>query len=178
MSSPSSGTTASPRPPPRPARGPARAVTLGILRDRYAAALGNGTVEANSLYTVKIHLAHACRVLGAGMAVGEMTLPKLQEYVNARAKAGVAPATSRKEVSTLRDAWNWGGLNRLTAGVFPNRGLRYPKADEKPPFMTRDEAVRRVAAGGDPAVLWDAAYLQADEVGRLLVRVGATADLP
>jgi hypothetical protein len=78
----------------------------------------------------------------------------MQEYVNNRAKAKISPVTIRKEIATLRAAWNWGEPMELTSGKFPNRGLRYPKADEKPPFMTMAEIKRQLAAGGDPDVLW------------------------
>jgi hypothetical protein len=61
-----------------------------------------------------------------------------------------ATVAFRKEIATLRAAWNWGEPMGLTAGKFPNRGLRYPKADEKPPFMTMAEVGRQLAAGGDP----------------------------
>ncbi len=74
----------------------------------------------------------------------------MQEYVNQRAKAKISPVTIRKEIATLRAAWNWGEPMGLTEGKFPNRGLRYPKADEKPPFMTMAEIERQIAGGGDP----------------------------
>jgi len=35
----------------------------------------------------------------------------------------------------------------LVSGRFPNDGLRFAKIDEKPPFMTREEIERRIAAG-------------------------------
>ena len=54
----------------------------------------------------------------------------------------------RKEIVTLRTAWNWGARMELVAGRFPYVGLRYPKGDEKPPFQTREEIRRQVAAGG------------------------------
>jgi hypothetical protein len=47
--------------------------TLGMLRDRYVATLGKGTIEANSLATILVHLSHACRVLGKEAPVGELT---------------------------------------------------------------------------------------------------------
>ena len=53
----------------------------------------------------------------------------------------------------------------------PIKGLRYPKADDKPPFMTREEIERQLAAEGDPDVLWDALYLQASELTELLAYV-------
>ena len=79
--------------------------------------------------------------------------------------------TIRKEIATLRAAWNWGEPMQLSAGRFPSKGLRYPKADEKAPFMTMAEIERqipnrgrstpRLAAGGDPATLWTAQDLPA-----------------
>ena len=90
----------------------------------------------------------------------------MQEYVNHRAKAKISPVTIRKEIATLRAAWNWGEPMGLTEGKFPNRGLRYPKADEKPPFMTMAEIERQIAGGGDPAVLWEALYLLLPEIDR------------
>jgi hypothetical protein len=41
------------------------------------------------------------------------------------------------------------------AGKFPNRGLLYPKSDEKPPFMTMAEIDMQLAADGDPDTLWE-----------------------
>lgn len=154
-----------------------RVVTLGHLRDRYVATHENGTVEANTLYTRKIHFAHLARVLGEAFPVGDLSVTALQDYVNRRAKH-VSPVTIRKELSTLRAAWNWGELSGLTAGKFPNKGLRYPKTDEKPPFMTMDEIQRRVAAGGDPDELWECLYLRAEEIAELLAYVKAKDTLP
>jgi integrase len=152
---------------------PRQAITLGTLRDRYLATHGNGTIEANSLDTCKLHLAHFCRVFGDAFPLHELSLAKLQEYVNRRAKEKISPITIRKEIATLRAAWNWGGPMDLTSGNFLNRGLRYPKADDKPPFMTCDEIERQVKAGGDPDVLWDALYLQTTEIDELLAQVKA-----
>src|SRR5579864_1982093 len=163
---------------PTLAAAPRQAVTLGHLKDRYLTTHANGTIEANSLDTCKLHLGHFARILGDSFPLGELSLAKMQEYVNHRAKAKISPVTIRKEIATLRAAWNWGEPMELTEGKFPNRGLRYPKADEKPPFMTMAEIERQVAAGGDPAVLWEAVYLQANELAELLKRVKAKATHP
>jgi integrase len=157
---------------------PRQVITVGLLRDRYLATHGNGTIEDNSLDTCKLHLGHFCRVLGAGSPLGELSLGRLQEYVNKRAEAKLSPVTIRKEIATLRAAWNWGESMGLTEGKFPNRGLRYPKADEKPPFMTMDEIWRQIAAGGDPEALWEALYLQAGELTELLAHVKEKAPHP
>ncbi len=168
--------------PPHAANGIAinhrQATTISQLKERYLATHSNGTIEANSLDTCKLHLNHACRFLGNGFPLPELTLANLQDYVNKRAKDGVAPATIRKEVATLRAAWNWGEPMGLTSGRFPNRGLRYPKADEKPPFMTMAEIERQIAAGGDPDTLWEALYLQAGELIELLAHVKEKASHP
>jgi integrase len=157
---------------------PRQVVTIGLLRDRYLSTHANGTIEANSLDTCKLHLSHFCRVFGEGSPIGELSLAKLQEYVNQRAVAKLSPITIRKEIATLRAAWNWGEPMGLTAGKFPNRGLRYPKADEKLPFMTMAEIERRVAGGADPDMLWEALYLQASELAELLAQVKKNAAHP
>jgi integrase len=163
---------------PTLADAPRQAVTLGHLKDRYLTTHANGTIEANSLDTCKLHLRHFCRVLGDGYPLGELSLGRLQEYVNERAKAKLSTATIRKEIATLRAAWNWGEPMGLTEGKFPNRGLRYPKADEKPPFMTMAEIERQLAGGGDLDTLWEALYLQAGELMELLVHVKDNAPHP
>jgi integrase len=156
---------------PTLADAPRQVITVGLLRDRYLITHGNGTIEANSLDTCKLHLRHFCRILGDGFPLGELSLSKLQDYVSNRAKAKVAPVTIRKEMATLRAAWNWAEPMGLTSGKFPSRGLRYPKADEKPPFMTMAEIERQIAAGGEPDTLWEALYLQASELTELLAHV-------
>jgi integrase len=163
---------------PTLADAPRQAVALGHLKDRYLTTHANGTIEANSLDTCRLHLGHFARVLGDGFPLGELSLAKMQEYVNLRAKAKISPVTIRKEIATLRASWNWGEPMGLTSGKFPNRGLRYPKADEKPPFMTMAEIERQIAAGGDPDTLWETLYLQADELAELLKHVKAKAPHP
>jgi integrase len=150
---------------------PRQVVTLGHLKDSYLTTHSNGTIEANSLDTCKLHLNHFVRVFGDAFPLGELSLSKMQEYVNLRAKTKISPMTIRMEIATLRAAWNWGEPMELTEGKFPNRGLRYPKADEKPPFMTMEEIKRQLEGGGDPDTFWEALYLQAFELAELLAHV-------
>ena len=154
---------------------PRQVVTLGHLQDRYLATHANGTIEANSLNTCRLHLGHFARVLGEAFPLGDLSLAQLQAYVDQRARAQLSPVTIRKEVATFRAAWNWGAPMGLTEGKFPNLGLRYPKADEKPPFMTRAEIERHIAGGVHPRRLWEALYLQASEMAELLALVKARA---
>ena len=46
----------------------------------------------------------------------------------------LSPATIKKEIVTLRTAWNWAEKMGMVTGRFPYHGLRYAKIDEKPPF--------------------------------------------
>jgi integrase len=154
-----------------------KVVVLGHLKDRYLSAHSNGTIEANSLYTCRLHLNHFVSFWGEGLPVGELTTATLQDYVNHRAKAKISPVTIRKELATLRAAWNWGETMELTEGKFPNRGLRYPKSDEKPPFMTMSEIERQIKAGADKS-LWETLYLQTDELTELLAHVKEKAIHP
>ena len=127
---------------------------------------------------IELHFKHLCQALGDGFPIRELKLSDLQGYVDRRAKAKgtsgkrLSPATIRKEIVSLRTAWNWGVRMGLVAGRFPYEGLRYPKSDEKPPFQTREEIERQISAGGlKPAQvkeLWEALYLQSHEIAELL----------
>ena len=66
----------------------------------------------------------------------------------------------------------------LTTGKFPNRGPRFPKMDQKLPFMTLEEIQRRIANGGKPDKLWECLYLTTSEMAELLAHVRATATHP
>jgi len=76
--------------------------------------------------------------------------------------------------------WNWGVQGDRLKGVFPNRGLVYPKGDEKPPFMTWAEIERKLPGLNDRQreELWDCLFLQQPEVAELLGQVKAAATLP
>jgi integrase len=147
-----------------------RKSTLGELRDAYVKVFSNGAIEANTLATAKIHLAHIETTLGTSFLLPALTLAKLQEHVDRRSKgkAAVAPVTIKKEIDTFRAVWNWGQRNGLVSGVFPCAGLVYAKGDEVLPFMPREEIERRIKAGGDAGTLWECLYLNAAEVSEFL----------
>ena len=159
--------------------------TLASLRDRYLATHGNGTLEAHTLRGINRHLRHLARELGEGFPIRNLSLADLQLYVDKRAKAkgrrgALNPATIRKEIVTLRTAWNWGVRMKIVSGRYPYDGLRYPKSDEKPPFQTRKEIERQVPGlpSAKAAELWEALYLTLPEVERLLAHVRETAIHP
>jgi integrase len=172
---------------PEQAAAAPEAVTFARLKEQYLEAHRHGAMEANSLATAAMHLGHFGRTLGQKFALRELTLADLQRHVNRRARKKyrgkpLSPVTLRKEAASFRAAWNWGVLNGLVSGAFPSKGLVYPKADEKPPFLTWQEVERKVAAGGlseeERAALWDSLYLRKEEVAELLAHVKAAAAHP
>ncbi len=161
---------------------PAGKPTLGSLRDRYLETHSNGTLEERTLDGIRLHFRHLTSALGEAFPIGELALADLQGYVDRRSRAKgargkLSPATIRKEIVTLRTAWNWGVKMGLVPGKFPSAGLRYPKRDAKPPFQTRAE-IERQQGGLTPkerAELWDALYLTLPEIADLLAHVGSRA---
>ncbi|HKM55135.1 MAG TPA: site-specific integrase, partial [Isosphaeraceae bacterium] len=122
-------------------------LTLAAFRDQYLET-HRASLESRTLEGIEGHFKHLVKALGAAFPIRELKLADLQAYVNKRArakgKAGrrLSPATIRKEIVTLRTAWNWGVKMGVVAGRYPNDGLRFGKVDEKPPFMTREEIER------------------------------------
>jgi hypothetical protein len=118
---------------------PADELSFDGFRARYFEAHDNGALEANSLATIAMHLRHFERSLGARFLVGHLTQADLQRHVNRRAATkGVrgrplSPVTIRKEVASLRAAWNWGVASGLVRAAFPNKGLVYPEGGREAP---------------------------------------------
>src|SRR5207249_2421172 len=78
--------------------------------------------------------------------------------------------------------WNWAVLMGFVKGTYPNRGLKFPKLDEKPPFQTWSEIERQIERGGfingHVQELWDCLYLRKPEIDALLQYVKEHATLP
>ena len=155
-------------------------IGLQKLIDLYLAALDNGSVEANSLATVRMHLKHFAKRLGQKFQIQTLTMDLLQAHINARKI--LSPVTLKKEMASFRACWNWAVHAGKLQGVFPSRGLRYPKGEEKSPFMTHAEIERRIAAGGlsdaQSSGLWDSLYLSKPELDQMLDYVRANATQP
>jgi integrase len=178
---PSAGVLPSPASTVAEATGP----TLGDLRDRYLDTHVNGSLEAHTLKGIRRHFGHLARILGEGFPIRGLKLADLQGYVDKRAKAkgrrgALLPTTIKKEIVTLRTAWNWGSRMGIVEGRCPVDGLRYAKGDEKPPFQTRAEIERQLPGLLQEKAdeLWEVLYLTFEEVGRLLDHVKATAGHP
>lgn len=135
-------------------------------------------MEANSLETVEMHLRHFRRTLGDGFAVARIKQDDLQGHLNQRSKQKgirkrrLSAVTLRKEMGSLRAVWNWAVRAGLLVGQFPNRGLVYPKTDEKPPFQTWEEIERQIKRGGlkdaEQQDLWDCLFLTVPQIRELL----------
>jgi hypothetical protein len=96
--------------------------TLCQLRDEYVAA-NKESLEANTLATARMHFRYLIRHLGSGYPIGELSLADLQGYVNYRSgckwrQRTISAETIRKELKTLRTAWNW-------AEIFLTRTSRF-----------------------------------------------------
>jgi integrase len=152
----------------------ARALTLGKLRDRSLAARSEGR-EASTIRTGRIHFKHLVATLGESLLLSELTQSDLQRHIARRAKLGISATTIRKEVTTLRTAWHWAMDAGELTGEYPNKGLIYPKEDELPPYQTREEIERHLAAGSPTSAevdaLWEALYLRPPEIAELLGHV-------
>ena len=132
--------------------------------------MSNGAIEASTLATAKIHLAHIETTLGKRFLLSGLTLVKLQGHIDRRIKT-VTPVTIKKEIASFRAAWNWGHRAKLVPENSRRAVSIYPKSDESLPYMTWKEIERRVKAGGDPKELWEALFLNVAEIEDLLKHV-------
>lgn len=172
------------KPEPKPIEKP---MTLNELRDRYVEVHSNGAIEKNSLETITMHLRHIGETIGANFKIESLTFAHLQDHVTRRSKANghcgkkLSPATLRKEISSLRAVWNWALLMGFVQKQYPNRGLRFPKSVEKPPFQSWQEIERKITlsvSNIEKKELWDSLYLTLPEIEDLLAYVMETANHP
>jgi integrase len=151
--------------------------SLGEFRDKYLAT-HRASLEKTTIDGIELHFGYYVEAWGEKCPINELSLLKLQEYVDARTKdAGmngrkVSAGTIKKEIVTLRTAWNWAKRAKIVKEAFPYVGLRYPRTTEKPPFMTRAEVERKIKTGGltkgEEADLWDAMYPTTEETKSIL----------
>jgi len=154
-----------------------RPVSLGELFEEYQATMPAGAKEASTIAGEKRHMAHVMRHLGSATSAQSITLTDMQTYVAKRLadrykKRPTSPDTIKKELTTFRLIWNWAVAHAILEGTAPIRGLRLPRRDEKPPFMTRDEIAQVIRRHGLSAVeekeLWQGLYLTSSETQSLL----------
>jgi integrase len=165
----------------------AKVLTLSAFLNRYLDT-HRQSLEQRTIEGIELHCKHLLGALGEYFPTRELKLADLQGYVDSRSKAKgmngrrLSPATIKKEIVSLRTAWNWGVKMGLISGRFPNDGLRFAKMDEKPPFMTREEIERRIATGGlkpyQIKELWNALFLTVSEIDVLLNHFRDCGTLP
>jgi len=152
-------------------------VTLTQIFDDYFANLPAGANEKTTIDGMLLHQRHLERLLGAEYHVQRLTVSDLQTFIEKRSKekghrGNVTTTTIKKALVTFRTIWRWAATTGRLTGSFPNRGLRYPKASEKPPFQTWAEITRQTERGGltdaEEAELWDCLYLTLPEIDELL----------
>jgi len=85
-----------------------------------------------------------------------------------RPKRHPPAATIRKEIVSLRTAWNWARNQLEMEEEFPGRALGFAKTEESLPFMNWDEAERRIVNGDAAEKVWECIYLRSAEIGELL----------
>jgi integrase len=162
-------------------------LTLGEMRDAYVEVHSNGAMEENSLATVCTHLRHVIATLGKSFRIESLAPDDLQRHIDRRARKRyrgrpLSAVTLRKEMASLRACWNWGAQTGRLRGMFPSRGLKYPKMDEKPPFQTRAEIERQISRGGlsdtKTRQLWDSLFLTRLEIEQLLEHVRSCPTQP
>jgi integrase len=153
-------------------------LTLRALFIRYFAALPEGSLEPTSIRGMKVHQKNLEKHFGQAFSVRMLTANELQEFIQNRSKdrgirGFISASTMKKEIATFRTVWNWGATVNLVEGRFPCLGLKYPKTDEKPPFMPFAEAMERTKGMNDSEAkgLWDRVYLTIKETAELLAYV-------
>ncbi|WP_417739554.1 tyrosine-type recombinase/integrase [Rosistilla oblonga] len=169
-------------------RSPAMRVRLAELFEKYFDGIPSGSLEATTVRGMKLHQRHLEKHIGKNFQIDLLTRETLQGYVQARSKASgirgrrLQPATIKKELVTLRSVWNWALAEGVVAKPYPMKGVRFPKADEKPHFQTWSEIVAQIDRGNlsdaDVLDLWDCLFLSRMQVEELLNHVQKTAKHP
>jgi hypothetical protein len=86
-------------------------ITLKTLKERYLNT-HDSSLEPSTLSGIKTHFKHLSKTLGERFPIQEISLADLQRHVDERrkkkkgTKENLSPATIRKEIVTLRTAWN------------------------------------------------------------------------
>ena len=123
------------------------------------------------------------RVLGQDLVAAD-----LQDYLDTRIRrkgkksVPLSSVTLRKELASFRACFNWAVQTGLLTGSFSNRGLRFPKGEDKRPFLTWEEIDRRVGRGGlsadETKPLWDCLFLDLPQIDEFLAYVKPRSSRP
>lgn len=161
-----------------------KTLRLSELIAIYQASLPKGAKEDSTLHSEKLHFNHLQRHFGKKSIVQAITVSDVQKYIERRSRDTyrdklISVDTIKKELGTFRMLWNWAISHEEFTKPCPTRGVKYPKRDAKPPFMTRTDIERIVRRGGltDEGIteLWACLFLDTLEIDELLADVKATA---
>ena len=117
---------------------------------RLAAGDGEHARYLNSRWTIEVHCAHLCRLIGGTRSLAAIDDAAVAAYVTRR-RAHVAPGTVNRELQTLaaifaraRDIW------QADFGVMPHwRRHRLPTPEPRDRFIAPAEAHRLIACAAD-----------------------------
>ena len=132
-----------------------------------------------------IHMNHVVRILGGRKQLRSVTASDLQQYINTRSKETgkrkrpVSSATISKEIATFRTIWKWAKQAEFVGRDFPSQALRFPRQEEKLPFLTWEQIEQRIRRGIPDHLTendyWDCLYLNTEELNQLLGEVEGLA---
>ncbi len=165
-----------------------KTLRLNTLFEKYNASVPAGAKEESTLKGEQTHQKHLLRHLGAHTVITSITNGLLQQYISDRSKdktrrgTNISPSTVKKEMTTFRLIWNWAEQNEHVHRRCPTRGLKYPKQDEKPPFMTSADIHRIIGRGQlsetKELELWECLFLDSNQIEELLDEVQKLDLLP
>jgi integrase len=156
-----------------------QALRLKDLIATYQESLPPGAKEPTTLQGEQLHFKHLFRHFGLNRLVSAVKVVDVQKYVADRLQESyrgrpISVDTIRKEIATFRMVWNWALAQERLEKPCPTRGVKYPKRDAKPPFMTWEEIERRVARGvgkDERKQLWDCLFLSTVQIEEVLTEL-------
>jgi integrase len=160
-------------------------LTLKAAFEKYFDSLPSGSLEDSTVYTMNVHR-RSLEIHFGSRIIESIDIPALQQYVNKRQKQKglrglLSPTTVRKEITTLRTAWNWSKRSKLIREEFPDiKGLKYSKGKEKPPYMPFRDVLKRTKGLDqiEADKLWECVFLTRQDLDKLLEYVKSVARHP
>ena len=162
-----------------------KSVTIKKAWQVFQDTLPENSLEKNTLSGMATHVDHLARLIGRRVKISKITKPTLQQYIDDRSKEpgrygnSVSVQTIKKELRTFSTIWGRMRDRKLVGHAFPNRKLRYPKFQEKPPFQTWQQIESRIKRGNltrhQIKELWDALFLSVSKIEEVLSHIKTTA---
>jgi len=161
--------------------------TLDALLNLYLKSVPRDSKADTTLKTEETHVSHLLRHLRKSKLAQSVTIADMQAYVERRLRdtyrdKPIRADTVKKEVATFRLIWNWAVGQGYLTGPAPTKGLKYPKTEQKLPFMTWREIETIIARGGlteeQESRLWACLFLTAPQVQEVLDHVKQVAQHP